>query len=216
MLLGAPVSAGWADKASARLSALPGKAGLEEAMLAALAGEGVLAADETPVNVLAKGTAPQPAGQEKQGQAGPQDKDKAPAGAPHVLIVRAPGGLLTWLTAIASRRKAEVGGGIPAAFTGTLITDGYTGYQHLLPRLAGIQQCCQHVIRRCRAVASLGPGRLQSWAEDIIATVREAHRAVEEARARSDTALDQQVLDDLRELYDKAVARGIIRNRLRD
>ena len=29
--------------------------------------------------------------------------------------------------------------GIPAAFTGSLITDGYTGYQHLLPRLAGIQ-----------------------------------------------------------------------------
>ena len=144
MLLGAPVSAGWVDKASARLSALLGKAGLDEAMLAALAGQGVLAADETPVNVLGKGTAPQPAGQEEEEQAGPEDKDKAPAGAPHVLIVRAPGGLLTWLTAIASRRKAEVGGGIPAAFTGTLITDGYTGYQHLLRRLAGIQQCCQH------------------------------------------------------------------------
>jgi hypothetical protein len=27
---------------------------------------------------------------------------------------------------------------------GSLITDGYTGYQHLLARLAGIQQCCQH------------------------------------------------------------------------
>jgi hypothetical protein len=24
------------------------------------------------------------------------------------------------------------------------MTDGYTGYQHLLSRLAGIQQCCQH------------------------------------------------------------------------
>jgi transposase len=217
MLLGAPVSAGWVDKASARLSALLGKAGLDEAMLAALAGQGVLAADETPVSVLGKEkeTAPQPAGQEEE-QASPEDRDKAPAGAPHVLIVRTPDGLLTWLTAIASRRKAEVGGGIPAAFTGTLITDGYTGYQHLLPRLAGIQQCCQHVIRRCRAVAGLGPGSLQSWAEDIIATLREAHRAVEEARARSDTALDQQVLDDLRERYDKAVAHGIIHNRLRD
>jgi transposase len=216
MLLGAPVSAGWVDKASARLSALLGKAGLDEAMLAALAGQGVLAADETPVSVLVKGTAPQPAGQDKEEQAGPEDKDKAPAGAPHVLIVRTPDGLLTWLTAIASRRKAEVGGGIPAAFTGTLITDGYTGYQHLLPRLAGIQQCCQHVIRRCRAVAGLGPGSLQSWAEDIIATLRDAHRAAEEARARSDTALDQQVLDDVRERYDKAVARAIIHNRLRD
>jgi hypothetical protein len=214
MLLGAPVSAGWVDKASARLSALLGRAGLDEAMTAALAGQGVLAADETPVNVLGKGAAAQPSGQEEQ--AGPEGKGKAPAGAPHVLIVRAPGGLLTWLTAIASRRKAEVGGGIPAAFTGTLVTDGYTGYQHLLPRLAGIQQCCQHVIRRCRAVEGLGPGSLQSWAGDVIALLREAHRAVEDARARGGTALDQQVLDDVRKRYDKAVTHGIIHNRLRD
>jgi hypothetical protein len=24
------------------------------------------------------------------------------------------------------------------------MTDGYTGYQHLLTRIAGIQQCCVH------------------------------------------------------------------------
>ena len=75
-----------------------------------------------------------------------------------MLIVRTPDGRLTWLQAIASRRKAAVAAGIPAAFAGWLITDGYTGYQHLLSRLAGIQQCCAHVIRRCRAVAKLGPG----------------------------------------------------------
>ena len=39
MLPGAEVSAGWVDKAGARLSALLGKAGLDAAMLAALAGE---------------------------------------------------------------------------------------------------------------------------------------------------------------------------------
>ncbi len=53
MLLEVPVSPGWVDKASSRLSALLGKAGLEEAMLAVLAAEKVLAADETPVSVLA-------------------------------------------------------------------------------------------------------------------------------------------------------------------
>jgi hypothetical protein len=52
MLLGIPVSAGWVDKAAARVSAQLQKAGFDEAMLAALAGEDVLAADETPVNVL--------------------------------------------------------------------------------------------------------------------------------------------------------------------
>ena len=39
MLLGVPVSPGWVDKASARLAAQLGKAGFDEAMLAALAGE---------------------------------------------------------------------------------------------------------------------------------------------------------------------------------
>jgi hypothetical protein len=215
MLLGVPVSAGWVDKAAARISAQLGKAGFDKAMIAALAGETVLAADETPVNVLGKAALPA-AGDEKE-ETDPGEKDgKAAAGAPHVLIVRTPDGRLTFLQAIASRRKADVASGIPAAFTGPLITDGYTGYQHLLSRLAGIQQCCQHVIRRCRAVTKLGPGGLQSWAGDIITILREAHRAVEDARARGSTALDPQVLKDLRERYDQAVSTGIIHNRLRD
>jgi hypothetical protein len=214
MLFSVPVSAGWVDKASSRLSALLGKAGLDEAMLAALAGEKVLAADETPVSVLGKGT-PQPASRDDE-EKDPEEKDGKAAGAPHVLIVRTPDGRLTWLQAIASRRKGDVAGGIPAAFAGSLITDGYTGYQHLLARLAGIQQCCAHVIRRCRAVTKLGPGGLQSWAGDIIAILREAHQAVAEARTRDDTALDPQLLDDLLERYDQAVRSGIIHNRLRD
>ena len=122
-----------------------------------------------------------------------------------MLIVRTPEGRLTFLQAIGSRRKDSVGGGIPAAFTGYLVTDGYTGYQHLLSRIAGIQQCVQHVIRRCGAVEKLGPGGVQNWAGHIIAVLREAHRAVEDARARGSTALGQQALDDLRERYDTAI-----------
>ena len=206
MLLGVPVSPGWVDKASARLAAQLGKAGFDEAMLAALAGQDALAADETPVNVL-DSSAPQPAGREQEGEEqDPEGKEKAAAGVPHVLIVRTPDGRLTWLQALASRRKGDVAAGIPAAFTGLLMTDGYTGYQHLLSRLAGIQQCCQHIIRRCRAVIKLGPGGLQSWAGDVIAILREAHQAVEEARARGSTALGADLLDELRERYDEAAA----------
>ena len=208
-----PVSAGWVDKASSRLAAQLAEGGLGEAMLAALAAENVLAADETPVNVLGK-TAPQPAGREDKEE--DPEEGQAAAGAPHVLIVRTPDGRLTWLQAIGSRRKGDLAAGIPALFTGSLITDGYTGYQHLLSRLAGIQQCCAHVIRRCRAVTKLGPGGLQSWAGDIITILRQAHLAVEAARARGDTALDPQILEDLRERYDTAVSTGIIHNRLRD
>ena len=212
MLLGVPVSAGFVDKAAARVSAQLGRAGFAEAMLAALAGEGVLAADETPVNVLDQ-AAPAPA--EENGAAGPEEKDAKAGGSPHVLITRTPDGRLTFLQAMASRRKAALAAGLPASFTGYLITDGYTGYQHLLSRLAGIQQCAAHVIRRCRAVTKLGPGGVQNWAGDIIAVLRDAHAAVEAARARGDTAIDQEILDDLRERYDTAVSSGIIHNRLR-
>jgi transposase len=216
MLLGTQVSAGWVDKAAARVSAQLGKAGFDEAMLAALAAEDVLAADETPVNVLDKTAAPA-AAQEKD-ETDPEEKqEKAAAGAPHVLITRTPDGRLTLLQAMASRRKAALAAGLPKSFTGYLITDGYAGYQHLLlSRLAGIQQCAAHVIRRCRAVTKLGPGGVQNWAGDIITILRDAHQAVEAARARGDTTLDQQELDNLRKRYDTAVATGIIHNRLRD
>jgi Transposase IS66 family len=57
MLLGTEVSAGWVDKAAARMSAQLQAGGFDAAMLAALAAEDVLAADETPVNLL-DGTGP--------------------------------------------------------------------------------------------------------------------------------------------------------------
>jgi transposase len=214
MLLGVQVSAGWVDKASSRLSARLAGAGFGGAMLAALAAERVLGADETPVNVLDR-SARQPAAQVDKDEEDPEGKDRAP-GAPHVLVVRTPDERLTFLQPIPSRRKGDVAGGIPGPFAGSLITDGYTGYQHLLERLAGIQQCCAHVIRRCRAITRLGPGGLQSWAGDVIAVLREAHQAVGAARARGDTALDPQLLMELREGYDDAVKTGVIHNRLRD
>ena len=169
----------------------------------------------TLLNVLHK-NAPQPAVREDEEEGDPEEREKTAPGAPHVLIVRTPDGRLTWLQALASRRKGDVAAGIPAAFTGLLMTDGYTGYQHLLTRLAGIQQCCQPIIRRCRAVIKLGPGGLQSWAGDVIAILHEAHQAVEDARARGSTAPDAERLDKLRQRYDEAAAFGIIHNRLRD
>jgi hypothetical protein len=212
MLLGVPVSAGWVDKANARLSARLERAGFDAAMCAALAAEPVLAADETPVNVLAS-VAPQAAGQEEDD---PEGGEKPASGAPHVLVVRTPDERLTWLRALGSRRKEDVTAGVPPLFTGFLVTDGYKAYQGLLPRLAGVQQCCAHVIRRCRAVTRLGPGGLQSWAADVISILREAHQAVEEARARGSTPLDPEQLAKLRERYDEAAAFGVIHNRLRD
>ena len=96
---------------------------------------------------------------------------------------------------------------ILAFFTGFLIADGYGAYQKL-GDLAGVQQCCQHIIRRCRQVAGLGPGSLRSWTEEVIGVLRSAHKMIEEARARGDPASAAQALADLRRRYDKAVASG--------
>ena len=196
MLLAVPVSPGFVDKASERLGSVLEDAGFDAAMQAALAAEPALGADETPVNVLRPDTG------------GPE------TGSPHVLIIRTPGGKLTWLRALGSRRHAAITK-ILAFFTGFLIADGYGAYQDLLPQLAGMQQCCQHIIRRCRAVAQLGPGSLQSWAEDVIKILREAHRAIEEARARGKPP-DQQLIERLRERYDERAQFGITHNRHRD
>ena len=134
-----------------------------------VADEPVLGADETPVNVLTRDTDPE------TGEPG--------EGAPHVLIVRPPGGKLTWLRAMGWRRAAAITA-ILSFFTGILITDGYTAYQQMLTDLTGIQQCAAHVIRRCRAVSKLGPGSLQSWATDVIIILRQAHLACQDARSR--------------------------------
>ena len=50
----------------------------------------------------------------------------------------------------------------------------------------------------------------------MITILREAHQAVEAARARGRPALDAGLLAGLRQRYDDAVAFGIIHNRLRD
>ena len=114
MLLGVPVSAGWVDKAAARVASQLGRAGFDEAMIAALAAEDVLAADETPVNVLDKTVPPPvPAGEEPEQDKDPEEKDgKAAAGAPHVLITRTPDGRLMFLQAIGSRRKDAIAAGL--------------------------------------------------------------------------------------------------------
>ena len=201
MLLRIPVSAGFVDKASAWLDGRLQDAGFDAAMEAGLADEPVLAADESPVNVLAPDTDP--------------DTGEVIPGAAQVMVIRTPAERLIWLIPLTSRRHAGIIA-LLAFFTGFLIVDGYGAYQQLAGQLAGIQQCCQHVIRRCRAVSKLGPGGLQSWAADVITILREAHQAVEDARSRGRPALDPDLLKDLRERYDAAVRSGIIHNWLRD
>ena len=76
MLLRLPVSAGFVDKANARLAGRLDDAGFNAAMRAALAEEPVLAADESPVNVLTPDTDP--------------DTGEPVPGAAQVMVIRTP------------------------------------------------------------------------------------------------------------------------------
>lgn len=227
MLSGQGVSAGFVDRANARLAEQLTGAGFGEALQAALMAEPVLTADESPVEVVT------PATDKDTGQPVP--------GAPHVLVLRTPDERLVRLTASDSRRHDDVLASL-RTFTGYLIVDGYGAYQKLLPAaaddndpavaaggqtdgdnevapgglLAGLQQCCQHVIRRCRGVAKLGPGRLQSWATKVSKVLGEAHDQVTAAKSDGATALAPHVLARLRDRYDTAVTSGIVHNRHRD
>ncbi len=218
MLTGQGVSVGFVDRANARLAGQLAGAGFAQAMQAALMGEPVLTADESPVEVVT------PAKDPATGETVP--------GAPHVMVLRTPDERLVLLSALDSRRHEEVMASL-MTFTGYLIVDGYGAYLKLLPctrdhehtsqdktcvggRLAGLQQCCQHVIRRCRGVAKLGPGGLQSWATTVRSVLSEAHEHADAARSRAESALDPTILTALRERYDEAVTSGIIHNRHRD
>jgi hypothetical protein len=265
MLLGQRVSAGFVDRANARLAQTLTQAGFVDALKAALLAEPVLTADESPVEVVnpastetdeqvsgqeptdeptnpgngkaverapgkavepapGKGVEPAPGkGVEKVPGKGVEKVpgkgvEKAKAGSPHVLVVRTPDERLVWLSGLHSRRHADVTAFL-RAYTGYLIVDGFRGYQTLLtgenPVLAGIQQCCQHVRRRGKGVAKLGPGNLQSWAKKVTDVLTEAHNAVDAAKARDHSALDPKLLTDLRARYDAAVEFGITHNRHR-
>jgi len=206
ILYGQPVSAGFVDRANARLAERLGAAGFGAAMQAALLAEPVLTADESPVEVVT------PAADPQTGQPVP--------GSPHVMVIRTPDERLVWLIGLVSRGYDTVIAAL-RSFAGHLIVDGYGAYQRLLTGagavLAGIQQCCQHIMRRCRGVAKLGPGTLQSsWTGEVTAALTEAHAEVEAAKARRQTAVDPDRLAELRRRYDQAVDTGIIHNRHRD
>jgi hypothetical protein len=202
-LLGVPVSPGFVARALKRLAQRLSAAGFDEAMTAALRAEPVLGADESPVNVL------RPDLDEATGQPLP--------GAAHVMVIRTPDGRLVWYRAMGSRRKDTIAAlGVLDGYRGYLVRDGYTGYQQFEATLAGVQQCCQHVMRRLAGVAALGPGRVQNWANDVRKVLTEARQAVQQAQARKQDAVDPVLLADLRARYDQAVEFGRVHNMHRD
>jgi hypothetical protein len=117
IVLGQRVSAGFVDRANARLAGQLQRGGFETAMRAALLAEPVLTADESPVEVVRPATDP--------------DTGAPVAGSPHVMVIRNPDERLSWLSGLVSRCYDVVIAGL-RAFAGHLIVDGYGAYQRLL------------------------------------------------------------------------------------
>lgn len=200
-LLGTPVSSGFVARAHERFAKRLAEAGFDQAMMAALRAEPVLCADETAVNVLGKDT----------------DAAGAPVpGSPHVIAVRTPDERLVCYRAVPARSKAAIKSlGVFDGWRGYLVRDDYAGWYQFDDQLGGVQQCCQHLIRHAQGVWDLHR-EWQSWAGEVRTVVREAHTAVEAARARGADHLDPDLLAGLRARYDKAVHWGQITNRHRD
>ena len=157
-LLGAPVSAGFAARADERLARRLEAAGFDETMKAALGAGEALCADESPVNVI--------------GNSG--DDGAVLAGSPHVVTVRTPDERLVWYAAMPSRSPEAIKGlGVLDGYHGIVVRDGCNGRARFDARLAGVQQCCQHIARHLNGVHALHTG-WQHWAEEVRQILGEA------------------------------------------
>jgi hypothetical protein len=170
-------------------------------MKAALRAEPVLCGDESPVNVLTNDL---------------DDTGEEVAGAPHAVTLRTPDARLIWYAAMPSRSKTSIADlDVLNNWHGFLVRDDYVGWHQFDEHLAGVQQCCAHIIRHCKGVLELHPD-WQKWAMKVITVLRDTAKAVDTASAAGADHLDPKLLANLRERYDKAVAWGITNNRHRD
>lgn len=201
-LLGVEVSTGFVARAAERLAGKLDAAGFDAAMKAALRAEDVLCGDESPVNVLTNDL--------------DETTGEPVAGAPHAVTLRTPDARLIWYAAMPSRSKDSIADlGVLDDWHGYLVRDDYVGWHQFDPHLAGVQQCCAHIVRHCKGVAELHPD-WQKWADKVITVLRAAAKAVDEAVAAGADQLDPDLLADLRQRYDKAIDWGITTNRHRD
>jgi transposase len=200
-LLGVEVSTGFVARAAERLAETLEGAGFDEAMQAALRAEPVLCGDQSPVNVLENDL---------------DDNGDQVAGAPHAVTLRTPDARLIWYAATPSRSKDAIADlGVLDNWHGFLVRDDYAGWHQFDEHLAGVQQCCAHIIRHCKGVLELHPQR-QKWAGKVITVLRDTAKAVDDARAAGADQLDPELLTQLRTRYDKAVNWGITTNRHRN
>lgn len=111
------------------------------------------------------------------------------------------------------RSKADIdAGGVLPGYTGTIVRDGYAGYQHLID--AHHAWCGAHLLRDLAAFHKADPDG-QFWAAAMADTLTEAHQHAQVARAASHNALSDDVLAGIRRRYRGAMHAGISDNTAR-
>ncbi len=100
-------------------------------------------------------------------------------------------------------------GGILPGYTGTIVRDGYKGYEHLTSALHA--WCGAHGLRDLAGLHRFDPDG-QLWARSMADLLTEANAAAAAARAGGRASLDEAQLARIRSWYRGAVAKGLADN----
>src|SRR5258708_19062202 len=100
-------------------------------------------------------------------------------------------------------------GGVLPGYAGTIVRDGYKGYEHLTDALHA--WCGAHGLRDLAALYRFDPGA-QIWARSMADLLIEANPRATAARAAGQASLTGADLTRLRSSYLHAVAKGIADN----
>ena len=194
VLLDAQVSTGFTGGLVARVAERLG--GFEQTLKTALRAAPVMHHDETPARVSR------------------DDADRL------LYIYTARADKLVWFGAADNRGHAALDGfGILPGYQGTLVRDDYPAYAKYDKDLTAVQLCCAHLIRSLRGIGELDVepySEQRRWTEPAAQALLDAKAAVAKAKAAGHTAVDPDLLADLRDRYDQAVSWGILTNRCRD
>jgi transposase len=106
-------------------------------------------------------------------------------------------------------KEAIDAGGVLPGYTGTIVRDGYKGYEHLTDALHA--WCGAHGLRDLAGLYRFDPGG-QIWARSMADLLLDANAKASAARAAGQASLGGEQLAHIRSWYRGAVAKGITDN----
>jgi len=130
------------------------------------------------------------------------------AGHLHYVHVACTGFLTAMHTGDRTKEAIDAGGVLPG-YAGTIVRDGYKGYEHLTDALHA--WCGAHGVRDLAGLHRFDPDG-QLWARAMADTLIDANAAATAARAGGQARLDDTQLAAIRARYRGAVAKGITDN----